>query len=256
MYDVRYEDGKPLTLHPFRLLTDVLGAVSFVPKDTTSPVEDIFIKSIPSLKPGPLNTNTEGNNRFKCGVPGCEKSFTHQVALHQHALATHPIGRPSQLVSPKTNILFKCGVPGCKRSFTQRTALHQHTSDAHPKRHPSQPVILQTSNLFKCDHCGRSYTLQGALAQHKADKHHTRTQDKPAFKCGVPECGRAFETHDELMRHGLALHPKHRSSAPAAVPIHHPVSTPSPIGRRPTVQRMSSEPKQTLNSVAESNDSA
>jgi hypothetical protein len=149
--------------------------VSFVPKDITSPVEDIFIKSIPSLKPGPLNTNTEGNNRFKCGVPGCEKSFTHQAALHQHALATHPIGRPSQLVSPKTNNPFICGVPRCNKGFKQLAALHQHTLAAHPNGGPSQPVSPQTS---KCDHCGRSYPSRGVLAQHKADRYHTGTQGK------------------------------------------------------------------------------
>jgi len=59
MYDVRHENGKPSILHPFQVLTDVLGAVSLVPNHTTSPVEDIFIESIPSLNPKSLNTNTE-----------------------------------------------------------------------------------------------------------------------------------------------------------------------------------------------------
>jgi hypothetical protein len=126
-------------------------------------------------------------------------------------------------------------VPGCNKSFTQLAALHQHTSAAHPNGGPSQPVSPQTSNPFKCNQCDRSYKSPDALAQHKGDGHHTRTEIKPAFKCGVPGCGRAFKTHDELTQHGLALHPKQRSSAPAAVPIHHPASTPSPIRPPPAV---------------------
>lgn len=114
--------------------------------------------------------------RFQCSAPDCNKSFTSNHNLINHA-RTHTGDKP-----------HTCAEPGCTKSFTQAANLKKHQrSHTGDKPHScSEPG------------CAKSFTLKQHLKLHQR----THTGDTP-HSCPEPGCTKSFTDSSNLKRHRL-----------------------------------------------------
>ncbi|KAJ7301097.1 kinase-like domain-containing protein [Mycena albidolilacea] len=102
---------------------------------------------------------------FRCGTPGCNRSYEKADHLRQHTKDSHPKpkpppprsassgpppSRPPASKSPSKPETYKCGAKGCEQRepFLQYSSLVEHTAQAHPKakkKTPSGPSAVQIS---------------------------------------------------------------------------------------------------------------
>ncbi|TDL19835.1 hypothetical protein BD410DRAFT_398337 [Rickenella mellea] len=123
-------------------------------------------------------------NVFKCGVPGCERSFRSADDLRHHGDDVH---RKSNARAAPAKNPYKCGHAGCERSFQTREALVQHGSDSHRSQQAGSSSKSQQNRRAS----GSSNNASGN-----------------PYKCGVPRCNRVYQNFPDLHQHTAASHPK------------------------------------------------
>ena len=103
--------------------------------------------------------------KFTCKE--CETSFISQALLNSHHIQEHqPV---------------KC--PDCVKIFTTPSTLARHSYIHKPLK-------------YHCEHCPEKYAFQSAL-----DRHLTSHRKHPTFICHHKNCGRAYFSNSELIKH-------------------------------------------------------
>ena len=138
-------------------------------------------KSATPAKPEPIATTDDQKGdldiKFK-GLPKykkpqkftckeCDKGFSSQALLNAHHIQDHqPV---------------KC--PDCIKVFATPSTLARHSYIHRPLK-------------YCCDHCLEKYAFQSAL-----DRHLTSHRKYPTFICHHKNCGRAYFSNSELIKH-------------------------------------------------------
>ena len=103
--------------------------------------------------------------KFTCKE--CDKGFSSQASLNAHHIQDHqPV---------------KC--PDCVKVFATPSTLARHSYIHRPLK-------------YCCDHCPEKYAFQSAL-----DRHSTSHRKYPTFICHHKNCGRAYFSNSELIKH-------------------------------------------------------
>ena len=134
----------------------------------------------PALKPtaSTVDQKSDINIKFK-GLPKhkklrkfttckeCNKSFTSQALLNAHHIQDHqPVN-----------------CPNCTKVFSTLPTLACHS-------------YIHKALKYCCDHCPERYAFQSAL-----DRHLTSHRKYPTFICHHKNCGRAYFSNSELIKH-------------------------------------------------------
>lgn len=99
--------------------------------------------------------------RYHCGYPACNKSFTRKDALAKHHGVKHEGKRQ-----------FQC--PTCGETFTSRYDLSRHALRVHSSK----------KKRFTCGHCTAGFSQKSQLTMHKARVHrHAMTSGSVSTSC-------------------------------------------------------------------------
>ena len=131
------------------------------------------------LEPTPTTVDQKGDLDIKFkGLPKykkprnftckeCDKSFSSQALLNAHHIQDH---QPVKF-------------PDCTKVFVTPSTLARHSYIHKPLK-------------YCCDHCPEKYAFQSAL-----DRHLTSHRKYPTFICHHKNCGRAYFSNSELIKH-------------------------------------------------------
>ncbi|KAL0135655.1 C2H2-type zinc finger transcription factor [Mucor lusitanicus] len=139
------------------------------------------------------------NNRFRCAVPGCNKTYSTNIALQHHILHGH-LREPGSIV---------CTQPGCAQTFYSNSNVLAHLRVVHhlePTTFYLQDQMdahMQTyhnpDNRFVCswDNCGRRYIQIQTMRRHQERQHE---------RLPCPQCNDEFVAPDQLQAHITKSH--------------------------------------------------
>lgn len=177
----------------------------------------------------------EGQDRFRCDVVGCGKSFRKHGTLHKHVTVVHE-GKSPFICQAQDEDGETCGA-----GFDTAAKLKSHEARLHgskrfwctvccpngaemaeePDEHEIEGVAfstyadLQTHIGIKhpptCLECGRRCASQRELKKHIEVKHDSQGMDeRRTHICPKPECGRGFTKKNNLTVHMETVHGEKR----------------------------------------------
>jgi hypothetical protein len=144
-------------------------------RPSTSPNGSLLPDPVGMSRSPHIMVHAKPGNPFRCGVAGCNRSFTTQQGVLQHKSDVHQkhSGKATGTANP-----FKCGV--CNRSFQSREARAQHVDQSHPSRQS------QSRTSFRCEepNCKRGFHTVTQLDQHTSDAHRKESNVKESQHTG------------------------------------------------------------------------
>ncbi|KAI9202250.1 uncharacterized protein BJ171DRAFT_188066 [Polychytrium aggregatum] len=142
-----------------------------------------------------------GNNRFqkrfKCTVPGCDRTFSRMVNLEGHQNATHLNVKP-----------FQCQAPGCHASFARRNDRNRHFQTLHRSLYQQQ-VLSGDSPVSKSD-MEPSYSRESRSPPALYDSVHP----SPTSQTPHPQRDPKSTPHERLSQQVSTLPPSTSPSSP------------------------------------------
>ena len=119
---------------------------------------------------------------FKCGVPGCDKSYMEEKHLRQHIKGSHTQERR-----------YLCDEPGCGKAFLTGTRLRRHAA------------VHEGANRFRCqgyEGCEQTFRKHQTLQRHLRTVH----LGEKAYICGNDGCKETFDSPNAMKRHVVREH--------------------------------------------------
>lgn len=130
------------------------------------------------------------------GSPASASTGSYQVSpveaplsaglYHQRAL---PTNFPPSFVPNAHQVMSHGGVPAWQQQH------HHHFPPS------SIPPYAQNQDRYICQQCSKAFSRPSSLKIHS----HSHTGEKP-FKCGHPNCGKAFSVRSNMKRHEKGCH--------------------------------------------------
>ncbi|XP_017850233.1 transcription factor IIIA isoform X1 [Drosophila busckii] len=135
----------------------------------------------------------------------CEAKFRQKMKLRRHEITQHTQAYPyrckkcargfyqqwQQESHQRSCKLYSC--PACELQFDKWTLYTKHCRET-----------LHGRERHKCKQCERSYDKPSDLSKHVLAKH--SADEKAAFTCSEPDCGRSYAYERNLRQHMLTTH--------------------------------------------------